>query len=230
MNYYKITTLILSLAFSLPSLAQVDESKMGAWYQYIWNANIGEKGFGLTGDFQYRDWQVLGDMEQFIARAGITYKPANTNVKFVFGYANFQSGVYGDVANVTGENRMYQDILLPQKVGNRFYLNHRFRYEQRWVENQNFRTRWRYTIFMNIPLNQDNLKKGAVYLAFFNEIFINGERNTGTGSVELFDRNWFSSMLGYSISDKMRIQTGVLHHITDGWSKSNLQITVFQNF
>ncbi len=41
------------------------------------------------------------------------------------------------------------------------------------VEDQDFRTRYRYALFASIPLNGTTLSEGAWYLSIYNEIFIN---------------------------------------------------------
>ena len=135
-------------------------------------------------------------------------------------------GLQGDI-----QYRIYQEALLPHKLSNRFYLTHRFRYEQRWVENQDFRTRYRYNLFLNVPLNQPNLNKNAVYLALYNEIFINGEREIGDGrSVELFDRNRFYSALGYALKDNLKLQAGYMTQITNTVSKGQIQLSLHHTF
>ena len=171
--------LICIFLFSSQTRAQVDDEKLGAWYMYFFNTTFNESPWGLQGDVQYRNWNIIGDLEQLLLRGGITYSPENTNVKLTLGYGHITSGAYGDSKETSGESRIYQEALLPHKISERILLAHRFRYEQRWVENQDFRTRFRYNLFLNIPLNQPNLNKNAIYLAFYNEIFINGERNIG---------------------------------------------------
>lgn len=108
---------------------------------------------------------------------------------------------------------------------------HRFRFEQRFVENQNFRTRWRYNIFITVPLNKIDLNKGAIYVSFYNELFINGERNIGNGTtVEIFDRNRTYGAFGYSITDKLKLQLGYMNQITDYWSKGQIQCSFHHKF
>jgi hypothetical protein len=125
------------------------------------------------------------------------------------------------------ENRIYQEALFPQKLGGRFLLTHRLRYEQRFVENQDFRTRYRYNLFVNVPLNARELKKNTVYLALYNEIFINGQKDVGAGrSVEFFDRNRFYSGLGYGLRDNLRAQLGWMRQTTDSWAKNQLQVSL----
>lgn len=227
MNYKFLYLPLLFLLISFNSSAQVNDDKTGAWYMYFWNTTFKESNFGLQGDIQYRNWDLIGDLEQLLLRGGVTYVPEGTNVKFTLGYGHITTGAFGDNSNTFGESRIYQEALLPQQVGSRFYITHRFRYEQRWVEEQDLRTRFRYNLFLNIPINQRDLSRNAIYLAFYNELFINGERGIGNGrTVELFDRNRFYTALGYSLSDSLRIQLGYLEQTTDAWSKGQVQLSL----
>ncbi len=191
---------------------------------YFWNTNIEQSSFGFQGDFQHRNWNIIGDLEQLLLRGGLTFSPSESDIKFTLGYAHVVSGEYGSGKETKIENRIYQESLIPQKIGGRFYLVHRFRFEQRFVESQYFRTRWRYNIFINVPLNKTDLKKGAIYFSFYNELFINGERNIGNkNSVEIFDRNRTYGGFGYSISDNLKLQLGYMIQTTDNWSKGQIQ-------
>ena len=226
-----LSAVLFSLFISFSVNAQVDEEKTGAWYMYFWNTNFGESEWGLQGDIQYRNWNLGGDLEQLLIRGGLTYSPKNADIKFTLGYGNITSGEFGEGNETSGESRIYQEALLPHKLSNRFYLTHRFRYEQRWVENQDFRTRYRYNIFLNVSLNQKNLNKNAVYLALYNEIFINGEREIGDGrSVELFDRNRFYSALGYALKDNLKLQGGYMTQTTNTVSKGQIQLSLHHTF
>ena len=222
---------ITLLSFSVPASAQVDEDQTGAWYMYFWNTGFGESNWGLQGDVQYRNWDLGGDLEQLLLRGGLTYSPSGENVRFTLGYGHITSGAFGEYSGTTTESRIYQEALLPQKVGSRFYLTHRFRYEQRWVESQDFRTRYRYNLFLNIPLNQADLSKNALYLALYNELFINGEREIGNGNrVEFFDRNRFYSALGYSLRDNLRVQLGYMEQTLNTFSKGQIQVSLHHTF
>lgn len=211
--------------------AQFDEDQLGAWYMYFFSGKMGEGPWGVQGDAQFRNWDLGGDLEQLLLRGGITYSPENANIKFTLGYGNITTGAFGDDNSTVTESRMYQEALFPTVFADRFFLTHRFRYEQRWVEGQDIRTRYRYNLFMNIPLNQPNLKQGAIYLALYNELFINGERSIGSGNtVEIFDRNRFYTALGYSIKDNLRTQLGVMKQTTNNWSKNQLQWSLHHSF
>ena len=222
-------TLLLSLLCftNIPLQAQVDEDQLGAWYMYFWSLDFNESRLGLQGDAQFRNWNLLGDMEQLLLRAGLTYRPANSPAKLTVGYAFIATGEFGESQEINPENRIYQEAFIPHRVGKRVLLAHRYRYEQRFVQGQDFRTRYRYNFFLTVPFNRTDLKKGAVYLALYNELFINGQRDIGNGNqVQIFDRNRFYSALGYSLSDGLRTQLGVMVQTTNSISKTQLQISL----
>ncbi|APY07334.1 hypothetical protein BWZ20_03025 [Winogradskyella sp. J14-2] len=220
----------LLLITNMEVFSQVEESKTGAWYMYFFSHQFKDSQWGFQGDFQYRDWQGLNDMEQLLLRSGVTFSPKDAGVKFTLGYGNVTTGEYGDSNNTFSENRIYQEALISQKLGGRFYLTHRFRYEQRFVEHQDFRTRYRYNIFLNIPIQGKELAPKIFYVAFYNELFINGQQDIGDGrSVELFDRNRTYLGLGYVLNPKIRFQLGWMNQKTDAWGKGQWQISMHHN-
>lgn len=208
-----------------------DESQMGAWYMYFFNKSFKNSRFGIQGDYQFRFWSPTSDLEQILLRTGATYKPKNTNVLFTLGYANITTGTFGESTSTFNENRIYQEALIPHTVGDRFLLTHRFRYEQRFVEDQDFRTRFRYMLFLNIPFNDVILQKQTIYLALYNELFINGQKDIGVErTVEFFDRNRTYVGMGYGLSDGLRMQLGWMLQTTDNWGKGQAQISLHHNF
>ena len=212
--------------------AQFDEGQLGGWYMYFFNGSFDqEKIFGFQGDIQYRNWNVAGDLEQLLLRGGLTFSPVTAKIKFTLGYGNITTGAFGTDNSTLNESRIYQEALFPVVFGTRFHTTHRFRYEQRFIPNQDLRTRYRYNLFLNIALTKPTMEKGTVYLALYNEIFINGERNIGNGaSVEIFDRNRFYSALGYMITDKLKVQAGLMNQATNNWKKNQLQLSLHHKF
>lgn len=197
---------------------------------YFWNTTIKKSPIGFQGDIQYRNWNVAGDLEQLLLRGGLTYKPKNANIKFTLGYGHVRTGVFGESDYTTYENRIYQEALFPHQIGKRFYLTHRWRYEQRFVQDQDFRTRYRYNLFVNIALNKPEMDKGTVYLALYNELFLNGQRSTGTGTVEIFDRNRLYGAVGYHIKKNLKVQLGYMRQITENWNKNQIQLSLHHKF
>lgn len=229
----KIHLFTLCLLWITTATAQgPNENQLGAWYMYFYNTTFKESNWGIQGDFQYRDWQGLGDREQLLLRSGVTYTPKDSGVKFTFGVANITTGQYGSaIDNPVSENRIYQEALFSGTLLKRLLLTHRFRYEQRWVENQDLRTRYRYNLFVNVPFNNTTLTKSTYYLALYNEIFINGERMIGTGrDVQFFDRNRTYLGMGYALTDRLRVQVGWMQQTTVNWQKGQLQLSLQHTF
>ena len=221
------------VAFLVPNMSNAQEKndELGAWYMYFYNTTLKDSPWGIQGDLQYRNWNLGGDLEQLLIRSGITYQPKNTQIKFTLGYGNITTGVIGSSDATSGEHRIYQEALYPVKFGNRIYTNHRFRYEQRFVENQDLRSRYRYNLFINVPLNKKTLEKKAIYLALYNEIFINGQRAIGNNnSVEIFDRNRAYAAIGYIIKNGIRVQLGIMSQTTDNQGKNQLQLSLHHKF
>jgi len=223
----RILLFAVPLLLSKVAVSQFDEGKLGGWYMYFFNTTIKESPWGIQGDVQYRNWNIMGDLEQLLLRGGVTYKPKNTSIKFTLGYGHVNTGAMGSNNGTDVESRIYQEALFPVKIGERFYMTHRFRYEQRFVEFQDFRTRYRYNLFLNVALNKKEMEKNTFYLALYDEIFINGQRNIGDGStVEIFDRNRFYLALGFMILDNLKIQGGIMNQTTNSWKKNQLQLSL----
>ena len=228
----RLFSLVLLLFTSQISFSQsVDEDQLGAWYMYFFNKRFNNSEFGLQGDYQFRYWNFGSDLEQILLRTGITYSPKDINIMFTLGYGNITSGTPGESSSTSAESRIYQEALFPQKIGKRFLLNHRLRFEQRWVDGQEMRTRYRYNLFVNVPLNNTALEQRTVYLAFYNEIFVNGQRSIGDGRlVEYFDRNRTYMGVGYGLLKNLRVQVGWMRQTTANWAKGQLQFSLHHAF
>ena len=226
-----LTILLATIGFQKEASAQINEDQIGAWYMYFFSADLKDKGFGIQGDVQYRNWNLGGDLEQLLLRGGLTYKPKNANVKFTLGYGNITTGEFGSGTSSVSESRIYQEALLPHKVADRIYLTHRFRYEQRLVEDQDFRTRYRYNLFLTVPLNSKIIEKKTIYFALYNELFINGQREISFNKfVQIFDRNRFYAAVGYCITDNLKVQVGMMRQTTNSWDKRQLQVSCHHKF
>lgn len=229
----KMNTILVKSLFLLPTLAifclplYAQTSKTGAWYMYFGNARFKNSPLSLHLEAQYRNHNLIGDLEQLLLRGGLQYNLKDNAATFTAGYGFIRSEPEGpDNTAFTVENRLYQEALLRQPLG-RVRLMHRFRYEQRFIRDQDFRTRYRYTLFINTPLNQKTMSKNALYLALYDEIFINGQKiNNGP----LFDRNRLYGALGYMIGNRLGIQAGYMVQSLENSSKGQLQLSLHHNF
>jgi len=118
---------------------------------------------------------------------------------------------------------------LDTNAGKTVSIRHRFRFEERFIEDQDFRSRARYTIFVNINFYKDE-QLSKFYLPFWNEVFINGETELRNSTVNRFDRNWSFGGLGYGISPALSAQAGYMREITNSTSKGQFVLSLFQSF
>ena len=71
----------------------------------------------------------------------------------------------------------------------------------------------------------------TIYLALYNELFINGQRDIGNGkTVEIFDRTRLYGAIGYMIKRGLKVQIGLMNQTTDSWSKNQFQLSLHHNF
>ena len=74
------------------------------------------------------------------------------------------------------------------------------------------------------------MESKTLYIALYNELFINGQRNVGNGNtVELFDRNRLYLGMGYIIKNGLKFQLGIMEQKTDNWVKKQLQVSIHQD-
>jgi len=223
---FRIVTALI-LLFSISSLYAQDDPDLGAWYMYFGGVEFEDSQFGIHAEAQYRNHNIIGDLEQLLLRTGLRYHLKDGTATFTLGYGNITSQAVGEPNNTVAENRIYQEALLKQKVSIAA-LNHRFRYEQRFVDGQDFRTRLRYALFINIPLTAKKFKPGGFYIPIYNEIFINGEK---IENVEYFDRNRLYGGLGYVWKENLKIQVGVMEQTLNfGIRKTQLQFSLHHTF
>ena len=226
-NWFYLISLIF-LCLPNPSQAQTDPDELGSWYMYVFNTRFKKDSLlGIKGDIQHRNFNIIGDLQQLLIRGGFTYMPKESHLKLTVGYAYIKTGTQGDSDKSIIENRFYQETSFPIQLGKRIFSNHRFRYEIRFVDNQDFRTRYRYSLFINIPLNKIKIEPKTLYLGFYNEVFINGQRKIGNGkTVPFFDRNRLYAALGYVLKKGLKTQFGIMRQTSNSFGKNQFQLSL----
>lgn len=231
MSGTKLFSFFLFLVFLFkycPAEAQEGESQLGGWYVYVWNKGFADSSFGLQGDIQHRNFKVAGDFQQLLIRNAVTYVPKNTDVKLALGYAYINTGTFGESNAQFWEHRIYQEASLSQKIGSRVYLGHRFRSEQRFIEDTDFVTRYRYMLSGRIPLNKATLDKNSFYISAYSELFINGQKDIGGGrTTSLFGVHRGYGGFGYSLSDSLKMEMAYMRQTTNDISKGQIVLSVF---
>ncbi|MFK7809356.1 MAG: DUF2490 domain-containing protein [Saprospiraceae bacterium] len=217
-----IFSLSLIMVFSTISYAQ--NSDLGNWLMYFGNKKI-NKNWNWHHEVQYRNYNAVGDLEQLLLRTGIGYNLTENNNNILVGYAYIHSQNYldntDDKMNVD-EHRIYQQFITRQSIS-RVKVQHRYRFEQRWIDNTDFKLRFRYFLAVNVPINNADMIDNTWYASAYNEIFINNEQT-------LFDRNRLYFGLGYRLSKTARFEVGYMNQFLNNDNRDQINLITFINF
>ncbi|WP_294265786.1 DUF2490 domain-containing protein [uncultured Chryseobacterium sp.] len=201
-------------------MLQAQKNDLGAWYMYFGNNKISKK-LNLHNEIQYRNFDVIGDLEQLLIRTGIGYDLTENNNNVLLGYGFILSKPYVNGEKTENiEHRIFQQYITKQKFG-RFNLQHRYRLEERILEDD-FRMRFRYYLNLNIPINNKEMLPKTLYASVYNEIFLHLDS-------PVFDRNRVYGALGYVISKNMRIEAGYMNQIQENKNRGQIQIGFYNN-
>lgn len=207
------------LMFGISSI-HAQKSDLGAWYMYFGNNKISKK-LNWHNEIQYRNFDAGGDLEQLLIRTGIGYDLTENNNNILLGYGFILSQPYTNGEKTENiEHRIFQQYITKQKFG-RFYLQHRYRLEERFLEDD-FRMRFRYFLGFNIPINNKELVSKTFYASAYNEIFLHFNS-------PVFDRNRVYGALGYVINKNMRIEAGYMNQIQENRNRGQIQIGFYNN-
>lgn len=217
-----ILGLVIFCCMLLPFNANSQDSNLGNWWIYIGNKQINEK-WNWHHEVQYRNYDVIGDLEQLLLRTGVGYNLTENNNNILLGYGFIASENYvGDDKVSVNEHRIYQQFISKQSVGS-VKLSHRYRFEQRFIED-NFRIRFRYFLSLNIPFtSKEDENPSKWYLSAYNEIFLNGDSS-------IFDRNRVYGGLGYRLSKGVRFELGYMNQFFERSGRDQLNVITFVNF
>lgn len=214
----------LLIAFFMSMVvAQAQENAVGNWLVYSGMGRLNQ-AWSIAADVQYRSYNYGSDVEQIIIRPMFNYHLAGTGNTIGLGYGFVHTKPYvGDGSDRISfnEHRIFQQLLTRQFI-ERVALIHRYRFEQRFFEDD-FRLRFRYGLIINAPLNKREIERGTLYAALSNEVFLNTAQR-------IFDRNRLFVGLGYGISRSLRLEGGLLYQIFETNNRPQIQLTLLHNF
>lgn len=190
-------------------------SERGVWGMYFGQTKIDAK-WAIHHEAQYRSHKISPNHEQILLRGGLV-RNFNPQTNAILGYAyvvNYPLDSPIDAPSTT-EHRIWQQLLLRQKWG-KVNFEHRYRFEQRWIENQDMSLRSRYRIALSTPIRDSKFLASA-----YNEVFL---KNNPVS----FDRNRLYGAVGYQIDAQKRIEVGAMRQVTSSTSKLYAQIAFFQ--
>jgi len=214
--------LLLSTIFPFLIFAQ-PSGKSGNWTMFFGQLRFHDK-WSWHAEAQYRDYGMFDEPEQIMLRTGLNFHP-DPNVVLSAGYAhipNFLDDGELFETPVVSENRVWQQLQTRHKV-ERFYFEHRYRMEERWLRSAagtRYRERIRYLFRLSVPLNKKELTKGALFLGFYDELFMNFARSP-------FDRNRLYFALGYQFLPSANIQMGYMAQTVGSVTKNYFQTALF---
>jgi len=218
--FYSILVLFTSAAM------KANNDPIGGWLMYFGNTSFENTKWKASYDIQYRNHEVVGDLNQLLIRGSLQY-PLASNLTVGAGYTYVLTEKMGEPNLPFNENRMYQDVLTNQKLGSSSILKHRFRFEQRFIENQDFKTRMRYQLGIDIPVYQNIEKNRSAYATAYNEVFMNTDKTTR--KLNAFDRNRLFLGAGYKWNKDMGVQLGWMNQMLQKQTYQQVMISFHQN-
>lgn len=214
---------LLLLLFFVPKVSLSQDSNLGNWLIFIGNKKLDSK-WNIHSEVQYRNYDAIGDLEQLLLRTGLGYNLTENNNNILLGYGYILSENYvgnSDAKVSINEHRIFQQFTTKQSFW-KVKLSHRYRFEQRFVEND-FKMRFRYFLGINIPLQNKEDGKNPFYISAYNEIFLNTEPS-------VFDRNRVYGGLGYKFSSALRLELGYMNQFFENSGRDQINIFAFVNF
>jgi len=220
--YMKKSLLLLISIFAFSSLYSQD-SDLGNWFLIFSNKKI-KTNWNWHSEVQYRNYNAAGDLEQLLLRTGIGRNLTENNNNLLLGYGYILSENYvpnsEDKVSVN-EHRIFQQFITRQKIS-RVGLQHRYRFEQRFVEDD-FKVRFRYFLGLSIPLNNQTMTDKTIYLSAYNEIFLNTKET-------IFDRNRLYGGVGYKLNNLVRFELGYMNQFFSTSGRDQFNIVSFLSF
>lgn len=215
--------LILLIIIISPFFSYAQDSGLGNWMIYIGSKKVNQK-LNIHHEVQYRNYNAIGDLEQLLLRTGIGLNLSENNNNLLVGYGYILSHRQVVAPNEEveiNEHRIFQQFVTKQKFG-RVNLQHRYRFEQRWVDSD-FKVRFRYFLAFSIPLNKKMMEDKTIYLSAYNEIFINSRNN-------IFDRNRLYGGIGYKLNKSIRFEIGYMNQFLNNGNRDQVNLITFANF
>lgn len=204
---------LLSLTFGLSclgftALAQTSltpSSPWGTWFIGTVQLPGGERRWGGFAEVQARSNALFRQFFYNELKGGISYD-LDKNFTLTLAGGRYATYDFRDLpaGPLNTERRLWQQLVINQFLA-RLRFEHRYRVEQRWFTFRDgshpFRNRIRYRLNAFLPLNNRTIAPGTVFLAVFDEIFLNPK-----GPV--FERNRLYAGVGYQPTAHWVVQVG----------------------
>lgn len=206
---FALGALLLATAFWAPEALAVDNNA-NLWLMYFGDFKVDDTPWGIHFDTQVRRADVGLSWQQLLIQTGMNYD-VNNRIQLGFGHGYMNTYPYGDfpLPRSLDEHRLYEQISIDTPVAG-IALQHRFRLEQRWIENatgpdnRRQENRFAYRIKTRLPIFREDSDWGLV---LSNEIFANFGGAVGHNS---FDQNRAYGGINYKLSKSCSLDLGFM--------------------
>lgn len=196
------------------------DTHYNGWYMYFGNHRVSER-LGIHTEYQWRRNDWITDWQQSLLRAGLDWY-INNGLVLSGGYGWIKSFPYGEqpIPFAFNEHRVWKQLALQHNTG-RLYFHHRYRVEQRFLENinadvnghprqagYNYASRARYRVFLTLPLSRRELKDNTLFAAIYDEVFLGFGKGIGKN---ILDQNRLYFALGWKFNKDCNVQLGYLN-------------------
>lgn len=214
---------VLGLLYCSIALGQqrVDDNRLGNWnilnFQYAFAPK-----WGTWAELQTRLQSPFFDLFYYEQKGGVWFN-INKQFQVLAGTGHYGTHDFRnfDDGPVIREFRFWQQMTINQYLS-RLKFEHRYRIEQRLL-NGEFADRFRYRLSLAIPLNEEKISTGTVFLSFFNEIFL-------TTKAPHFMRNRFYGGVGYVLNSNVSFLLGWInqynYNLQESGAKNNIALNL----
>lgn len=184
-----------------------------AWYQYFHEHRLDPR-WSLLAEAQLRRADVPGTTpQQLLLRTGIQ-RLLTAGASVAAGYAFAGTSVYGEapVAAPFAEHRIWQQLTLSHRTGAAAW-SHRFRAEQRWIEQTTAGNPWRFRqrarAFTRATVDAPSLGVAIprAYVTPWAELFVTVG---ASASGQVFDQSRLALQAGYRVTPRFRVEAGYM--------------------
>ncbi|HCN27545.1 MAG TPA: hypothetical protein DIT64_01910 [Verrucomicrobiales bacterium] len=212
MKYPAVVLFLLAICEATASARDQHADNHNLWLNYVGDHPLSGSPWGLHLEAQVRREDWGDEWQQLLLRPGVNYQISPT-LSASAGWAYVRTYPYGElpVAHEFDEHRAWEQVSWRTEMLG-LEWQHRFRLEQRWLEEQDARgnrldwrleNRFRYMLRASVPLTANK----KTYLALWNEVFLNFGGNIDKNH---FDQNRAFIGIGRKLSDHTRIEIGFL--------------------
>lgn len=214
----------MALVTGYSAIAQrVTEPQQHLWASHWGDHRISERwGFHTEGHWRRAD--LGNDWQQLLLRPAINFH-LRDEVLLTQGYSYYFNYQYGEypIKYQNWEHHLYQQVQLSGHAIGRSRLQHRFRMEERFIsklkptdddpsvgafDGYTYQNRFRYRIWLAVPLGHDKLGPGVFSAQLYDEVFLNfGDSQR----LDFIQQNRISALLGYQVSEPVSILAGYLY-------------------